>query len=204
MDGAKVGIFATRSPHRPNPIGLSLAKLDRVEGNHLDAIPFESMTKRFLDNKLFVSGIDILDGTPVLDIKPFIDKYDNPHERAPASGETLESKREIGQAVLDLKAVSNLPVEFTERSLVELSQFHSKDHHSSADESCPHCLEFLADWREAKKAIESLLLADPRSVYRRNKCSDRLYYFTVDKVHCTCWFDTEPKSAQVVKIKPVD
>ena len=32
LDGAKVGVFSTRSPHRPNPIGLTLAKLDRIEG----------------------------------------------------------------------------------------------------------------------------------------------------------------------------
>lgn len=54
----KVGVFATRSPHRPNHIGLSLLKLDRIE----------------YDNgiKIWCSGADLLDGTPVLDIKPYI------------------------------------------------------------------------------------------------------------------------------------
>ncbi|XP_078607796.1 uncharacterized protein LOC144879834 isoform X2 [Branchiostoma floridae x Branchiostoma japonicum] len=59
LDGVKVGVFATRSPHRPNPIGLTLAKLDKVEGD-----------------TLHLSGIDILDGTPILDIKPYIPVYD--------------------------------------------------------------------------------------------------------------------------------
>lgn len=54
------GVFATRSPKRPNHIGLSIVKLDRVE-----------------DNKLFVSEIDLIDGTPILDIKPFFEKFDN-------------------------------------------------------------------------------------------------------------------------------
>jgi tRNA-Thr(GGU) m(6)t(6)A37 methyltransferase TsaA len=49
------GVFATRSPHRPNPIGLSLLRLHAVRGLELD-----------------VSGVDMLDGTPVLDIKPYV------------------------------------------------------------------------------------------------------------------------------------
>jgi len=55
------GLFATRSPNRPNPIGLSVIKLDRIE-----------------KNKLYVSGIDAFDGTPVLDIKPWIPSIDCP------------------------------------------------------------------------------------------------------------------------------
>jgi tRNA-Thr(GGU) m(6)t(6)A37 methyltransferase TsaA len=51
----KVGVFSTRSTHRPNPIGLSVVKLDRIEGSIL-----------------YISGIDLLDQTPVLDIKPYI------------------------------------------------------------------------------------------------------------------------------------
>ncbi|MBN1251633.1 MAG: tRNA (N6-threonylcarbamoyladenosine(37)-N6)-methyltransferase TrmO [Bacteroidales bacterium] len=53
------GLFATRSPRRPNPIGLSLIKLDSI-----------------VKNKLYVSGIDIFDKTPVLDIKPFLPSVD--------------------------------------------------------------------------------------------------------------------------------
>jgi tRNA-Thr(GGU) m(6)t(6)A37 methyltransferase TsaA len=49
------GVFATRSPHRPNPIGLSSVELLRVDGL-----------------SLHVRGVDLLDGTPVLDIKPFV------------------------------------------------------------------------------------------------------------------------------------
>jgi tRNA-Thr(GGU) m(6)t(6)A37 methyltransferase TsaA len=49
------GVFSTRSPHRPNPIGLSVVKLEGIDGLWLT-----------------VSGIDVLDGTPVLDIKPYV------------------------------------------------------------------------------------------------------------------------------------
>ena len=49
------GVLATRSPHRPNPLGLSVLRLDRVDGLHLH-----------------VRDVDLLDGTPVLDIKPYV------------------------------------------------------------------------------------------------------------------------------------
>lgn len=51
----KRGVFATRSPHRPNPIGLSAVELAGVEGRTLR-----------------LRGVDLLDGTPVLDIKPYV------------------------------------------------------------------------------------------------------------------------------------
>jgi tRNA-Thr(GGU) m(6)t(6)A37 methyltransferase TsaA len=54
MDMPLLGIFATRTPYRPNPIGLTLVELLRVEGNVVT-----------------VRGLDAFDGTPVLDIKPF-------------------------------------------------------------------------------------------------------------------------------------
>lgn len=54
------GVFATRSPHRPNKLGMSLVRLARVEGNIL-----------------YVSDVDILDGTPLLDIKPYIQRFDS-------------------------------------------------------------------------------------------------------------------------------
>ena len=53
------GVFATRAPSRPNPIGLSLVRLGKIE-----------------NNTLFVEDLDILDNTPVLDIKPFFPTVD--------------------------------------------------------------------------------------------------------------------------------
>ena len=54
----KMGVFATRSPHRPNHLGLSLLKLERID------------THKGI--QLWCSGADLLDGTPVIDIKPYI------------------------------------------------------------------------------------------------------------------------------------
>lgn len=53
--GGKRGVLATRSPHRPNAIGLSAVQLLGVDGNRLE-----------------LSGVDVLDGTPVIDIKPYV------------------------------------------------------------------------------------------------------------------------------------
>ena len=65
-DVLKRGLFATRSPPRPNAIGISAVKLISVEKGVLE-----------------VEEIDILDGTPVLDIKPYVPMFDSyPHEKA--------------------------------------------------------------------------------------------------------------------------
>jgi len=63
LDSQPHGVFATRAPVRPNPIGLSVVRLTGVEGN-----------------LLFVDGLDILDGTPLLDIKPYIPSFDEHSE----------------------------------------------------------------------------------------------------------------------------
>lgn len=60
----RIGVFASRSPFRPNPIGMSPLKLERIE---------------FLEHstQLHVSGLDLVDGTPVVDIKPYIPYVDS-------------------------------------------------------------------------------------------------------------------------------
>jgi tRNA-Thr(GGU) m(6)t(6)A37 methyltransferase TsaA len=59
MDSRAKGVFATRAPCRPNPIGISLVRLEGIE-----------------EGLLRVSNLDILDGTPLLDIKPFVPEFD--------------------------------------------------------------------------------------------------------------------------------
>ena len=60
LDTQPRGLFATRAPSRPNPIGLSVVELLRIDGN-----------------KLEIQGVDLLDGTPVLDIKPYVGEFDD-------------------------------------------------------------------------------------------------------------------------------
>ena len=53
---------------------------------------------------------------------------------------------------------------------------------------------------DLKEAIIDVLKEDPRSNYRKDKCSDRLYYFTVDCVKITCWFDEEKNKDEICDI----
>ena len=80
LGGAKkVGVLASRSPHRPNPIGLSAVKLERID--------FESPG----GVELHLSGVDFLDGTPVLDIKPYLAYADSiPEATAGWAVETIQ------------------------------------------------------------------------------------------------------------------
>ena len=59
LDSKEHGVFATRAPVRPNPIGLSVVRLVRIRGG-----------------TLWVQDLDILDGTPLLDIKPYVPQFD--------------------------------------------------------------------------------------------------------------------------------
>lgn len=59
MDEKKHGIFAMRGPSRPNPIGFSIVRLIQIK-----------------ENKLTIADVDILDGTPLLDIKPYVPEFD--------------------------------------------------------------------------------------------------------------------------------
>ncbi|EFB16847.1 hypothetical protein PANDA_002921, partial [Ailuropoda melanoleuca] len=312
LNGAKTGVFSTRSPHRPNAIGLTLAKLEKVEGG-----------------AMYLSGIDMIHGTPVLDIKPYIAEYDSPQNlieplqdfnlqnsqykppnTSQANGKTdscdqrqlsrcdkpqacshtkekpkcpedrtsgenymkhdnstkiqqkfpqhreiaadlgLESRSDqslsvaeerIGPCCLE-KSISE---EDTEKRLTVIAQGNSAEMHpvappcpsrmadaarhsvvpawvreapvatlevrftphaetdlkrlSSEDGSQPS-FKYFQSAEEARHAIEAMLSADPRSVYRRKLCQDRLFYFTVDIAHVTCWFGDG--FAEVLRIKP--
>ena len=59
MDDQTHGVFSTRAPNRPNPIGISVVQLVKIEGNILQ-----------------VKDLDIVDGTPLLDIKPYVPEFD--------------------------------------------------------------------------------------------------------------------------------
>jgi tRNA (adenine37-N6)-methyltransferase len=83
LDHELCGVFATRHPRRPNPIGLSVVRLLARNGSTLD-----------------VEGIDVLDGTPLFDIKPYVPEFDlvndaraGWYDRRPQDGETTAAVR---------------------------------------------------------------------------------------------------------------
>ncbi|MBF0111527.1 MAG: tRNA (N6-threonylcarbamoyladenosine(37)-N6)-methyltransferase TrmO [Desulfamplus sp.] len=59
LDNVKRGLFATRAPRRPNQIGISIVKLLKVE-----------------DNTIYIKGVDVVNGTPLIDIKPYVPIFD--------------------------------------------------------------------------------------------------------------------------------
>jgi tRNA-Thr(GGU) m(6)t(6)A37 methyltransferase TsaA len=84
LDRRERGVFATRAPVRPNHIGMSVVELVAVE-----------------DNVLTVRGIDVLDGTPLLDVKPYVEKFDHrPDSRSgwmKASLDEIDRRRSDGR-----------------------------------------------------------------------------------------------------------
>ncbi len=75
MDNKPHGIFATRSPVRPNAIGMSIVKINKIEGR-----------------LIYFDGADMLNGTPLLDIKPYYKMYDHPQD---VRGGWLEAREDI-------------------------------------------------------------------------------------------------------------
>jgi tRNA-Thr(GGU) m(6)t(6)A37 methyltransferase TsaA len=75
--GTKVGLFASRSGVRPNPIGISIVRI-----------------KKIVNNEIFTSGLDVFDNTPLLDIKPYIKELDSKNDANYGWLDDLESNKE--------------------------------------------------------------------------------------------------------------
>uniref|UniRef100_UPI003AAF406A tRNA (adenine(37)-N6)-methyltransferase n=1 Tax=Centroberyx gerrardi TaxID=166262 RepID=UPI003AAF406A len=315
LNGQRVGVYSTRSPHRPNALGLTLAKLDRIVGD-----------------TVHLSDIDMIAGTPVLDIKPYIPEYDSPHTRVGMDLEphesdadrpnvaavslnqvtnTLNLDKDSGpDAQLNLKGerndshrnndpesllsrdksqadipgtddalcssspnvnthpslpkdvrtvleevkafvtqgelsqlssegkcqvsdspitklpesmvdrpcygkeaystiagwireppVASLEVRFTPHAERELAEFLPPHAPGPAGSDRPR-FKFLRGAEEAAAAVRGVLSADPRSVYRRTRCGDKLFFFTLDTADITCWFGQG--FAEVLRVRPVE
>jgi tRNA-Thr(GGU) m(6)t(6)A37 methyltransferase TsaA len=81
----KVGLFASRSPVRPNPIGISIVRV-----------------KRIIHNRIFTSGIDVFDGTPLIDIKPYIKDLDS---KCDANYGWIEKLEDLEHLSLHIKGI---------------------------------------------------------------------------------------------------
>lgn len=104
----RVGVFATRSPFRPNPIGLSSVRLDKVERDE-EKGPV-----------IYVSGVDMMDMTPIYDIKPYLPYVDSHPE---ASGGFAEEKKDYKLEVeFPKELLMRVPEEKRETLIQILSQ----------------------------------------------------------------------------------
>lgn len=128
LKGESVGVLASRSPHRPNSIGLTLAKLERVEGD-----------------KLWLSGVDLVDGTPLLDIKPYLSEADRPEIFADGWVESLEP---LG-----------VECSFNQEAQRDLETLHRAGK--------------IADATRFANLVREVLLLDPRPLSYRERVNER-------------------------------
>lgn len=160
LEGKKKGVFATRSPHRYNPIGLSLAKLEKIEGK-----------------TIHLSGADLIHGTPIIDIKPYhyLDSLDQ---------QELETQAVYPEWLLESKERGRLEVKFCERSEEELRDIVDGgrlDFYSSYDEIAkvitevfelnPHSVHTLNKHGEG---IYAIALDNLNIIYTMNKQKTQL------------------------------
>ena len=101
----RVGVFATRSPFRPNAVGMSSVKLERFE------------TDKALGPVLYVSGADLLDGTPIFDVKPYL-AYVDSHPEA-VDGFALNQREGTLEVEFPEEWIEKVPKE-KHQSLIEL------------------------------------------------------------------------------------
>ncbi len=92
----RVGVFASRSPHRPNAIGLSAVKLEKIDRYAPGGI------------EIFVSGLDIMDGTPILDIKPYLPYADRIQDAGAGWAEGDEEKYRVEFSDESLQGIAAL------------------------------------------------------------------------------------------------
>ena len=161
--GKSKGVFATRSPHRPCPIGLSLCKVEAIQGR-----------------TLVMSGVDLVDGTPIIDLKPYIPCYDAPYANGDDGSEDwgVEWAAKLKLEGKDLRypewcvpaAQPLLKVHLTEDAEAQLAAI-ARQHKKP---------RVLASWDHVRDAIVQVLQADPRSIYRKESCVGQVYPFFVD------------------------
>jgi tRNA-Thr(GGU) m(6)t(6)A37 methyltransferase TsaA len=154
-NGLKVGVLATRAPHRPNPVGLSLGLVEKLE-----TISIKGRKRTCL----VIRGLDLVDDTPVYDIKPYVpwDRVDSP-EPSPSSSDLSIRMKHMSTPAWVSADDDELPrVEWTEQASDSL--------HCFSDELIP----LYDNASEAMAAMSEIVAQDPRALHDgRGKLSDR-------------------------------
>eukprot|EP00092_Neocalanus_flemingeri_P010159 GFUD01010949.1.p1 GENE.GFUD01010949.1~~GFUD01010949.1.p1 ORF type:complete len:271 (-),score=112.35 GFUD01010949.1:444-1256(-) len=185
LGGERVGVFSTRSPHRPANIGLTLARLERVQGD-----------------TVHMSGVDMVDGTPVLDIKPYIPQYDAPHNRTVSEKDVeLSTKADEAGAEEVIEQTETKVPKWVGDPEENLSVIFSSRAEKDLEKIDISKFKWLKSRTEMRSAVRDVLSSDPRSVYRKTKCSDRMYFTSLDTVHVTAWYDPDIDGMEVLRMK---
>ena len=157
----RMGVFATRSPYRPNPIGLSSVKLVGIE-----------------NGDLIVSGADVLDGTPIYDIKPYL-SFSDSHE---------DAKNGFAEETKDYRLV-------VDWGFIRTFSGESRANNALITRYSPANIPLLEE--QTKKEIEYILSQDPRPGYQ----DDPEKEYKMDYSGYTVTFSVEENTVFVKKIE---
>lgn len=149
----RLGVFATRSPFRPNPVGLSCLKLDMVDYDDPEG------------PVLLVSGIDMMDGTPVYDVKPYLPYADSRPDSKAGFTEEADKRRpmkvdfcEGWDEKLEIKSAGGIKIQDSEELKKELTEILSLDPRPSYHEDAERIYGFNYSGLEIKFKAEKDLI----------------------------------------------
>lgn len=182
LGGRKVGLLATRSPHRFNPIGMTLAKLERVEIKPKNIHKSQKQKGSSSRVVLHISGLDLVDGTPVLDVKPFVPTYDSvdqdwnngssPAHQQQNSSSSVRLPPWVSEGLATRRSVT-----ISERARTDLAEILATHQSSSSSKRKQQALEFYGHGNETQKdaihnmlaCIVEVLAMDVRSSFQTKK-----------------------------------
>lgn len=162
-EGKKLGVFATRSPHRFNPIGLTLVKFEKIE-----------------KNEIHISSVDMISGTPVLDVKPY-------HHLESLDLNKIKYPDWIKQQASEEKRASVTFTETFENNLKNILQNHK--------------LTFYDNYNDLVGLIKGVLEIDPHSKYTQKKKDNVLYAFYVDKLNVIYEYNAVEKEVIIQNVE---
>lgn len=135
----RIGVFATRSPFRPNEIGLSSVKLEKIEYSSRGPM-------------LIISGADLMDGTPIFDIKPYLPFTDSHPEAVSGFAER------VADYSLNVEFNCDFPADFPENKKEALKIVLENDPRPSYKEDSHHLYGFVFAGFEIKFSVENGVL----------------------------------------------
>lgn len=166
IDNKKLGIFATRTPHRYNPIGLTLCKFNKIEGR-----------------EIFISCVDMITGTPILDIKPY-----HHLESVDVFGENIK----YAQWIYNSCQAEKCKVEIKENAIKNIVDILNDKEKK---------LMFYDNKDDLIKLIIGVLEIDPHSKYTHKLEGNLLYGFHVDKLNVIYQYNAQNQKVIVEEIQ---
>jgi tRNA (adenine37-N6)-methyltransferase len=140
---AKMGVFATRSPHRPNPIGLSVVKIKSINPDH----------------SITILGADILDNTPLIDIKPYLPMWDSIPE---ANNGWVEQTPQLSPLMVEISQQCQQEFEaissYTQKIIIETLRWDPRPAYTKDDNrTFTHTIDLYdITWRKSDQSIQLL------------------------------------------------